>query len=441
MIMSIGWLAAIVGAFVIVNAVFVAAEFALLCAPRAAIEHRATQGDRLAQRIRAILTSAQQQDRYIATSQLGVTIASIGLGMFGEHELARSLEPHFAFLGFAGNAAAHGAAIASAVALLTFIDIVIGEMVPKNFALQYPERLARLSYWPMQVALMVTYPLVVTLHAIGSFCLAAIGVRRTHDAQDQSYTPEELQLIIEESEQGGAIRAESGRLLRELFEFGDLTAEQVMAPRVRVVGIPVGATPDTLRALLLAHRHTRYPVYDGDLDHIVGMLHVKDLLRRLIANEPISRNDVRPIPIVTATAPLDDVLAEMLRGHAHMVVVIDEHGGTAGVLSFEDLADEVVGEIDEGAQDARVLVDEAPGVVRAAGTVRLDELAQELGIDIEHDDVDSTSGLVLARLGRPPVVGDVVEYGRLRLEVTSLAGRGVREVRASIIGPPTPPLE
>jgi CBS domain containing-hemolysin-like protein len=439
--MPLGTLLLLVATFVAVNALFVAAEFALISAPRPAIEHRATEGDPLARRLHDILTSAPRQDRYIATSQLGVTMASVGLGMFGEHELAPWIVPHLAFLGATRVVTVHLVATVTAVAVLAFVHIVIGEMVPKSLALQRSEGMARVLYWPMRVILILTYPIVATLHAVGRACLAVMGVHREHDAGEESYTPEELQLIVAESEQGGAIRAEAGRLLRELFEFGDLTAEQAMVPRVRVVGIAVGATPDDVRALLLKHRHTRYPVYEHDLDHIVGMLHVKDLLRRLILSEPVSRNDVRPMPVVPATAPLDDVLAEMQRAHAHLVVVIDEHGGTAGVLSFEDLSEEVVGEIDEGFSDTPALIVEAPGVVRALGTLRLDELGEKLGVEVEHEDVDSVSGLVLARLGRPPAVGDVVEYGPLRLEVTALAGRGVGEVRASIRDRPLLPVE
>ena len=208
-----------------------------------------------------------------------------------------------------------------------------------------------------------------------------------------------------------------------------------MVPRVRVVGLPVGASPDEIRALVGSHRHTRYPVFEGDLDHIVGMLHVKDLLRRLISEESVASSDVRPIPVVPETSPLDNVLTTMERTHAHLAVVIDEHGGTAGIVSIEDLLEEVVGEIDEGVPESPPLSTTPDGSIDAAGTVRLDELGQALKVELEHEDVESVSGLVLTRLGRPPVVGDVVQYGRIRLEVTATSGHGVRTVRASLLPP------
>jgi CBS domain containing-hemolysin-like protein len=294
----------------------------------------------------------------------------------------------------------------------------------------------------MRISWFAAFPFVWTFSRIGALTLKLLGIRRSAHTEEQLHTVDELRMIVEESEEGGAIRAESGRLLGELFEFGDLTANQVMVPRVRVVGVPLGATPADLRALLVSRLYTRYPVYDGDLDHIVGVLHVKDLLRRILANEPFSASDIRPMPVVPETAPLDDVLAVMRRANANMAIVIDEHGGTAGTISLEDLAEEVVGEISEDASEVPSLLEEAPGVWRVAGTARIDEVGQKYDLELEHEDVDSVSGLVLERLGRPPVVGDVVDFEQLRFEVLSIAGRGVREARVSVIshsdeqGPP-----
>jgi CBS domain containing-hemolysin-like protein len=262
--------------------------------------------------------------------------------------------------------------------------------------------------------------------------LRLLGIRRRAATRDL-YTPEELQLIVEESEHGGALRSESGRLLHELFEFGDLTAGEAMVPRVRIAGVPVGASPAEVRRILAARGHTRYVIYDGDLDHILGMMHVKDLLRRLLANEPVSAADVRRVPVIPETASLDTVLTTMQQADAHMTVVIDEHGGTAGLVTLEDLFEEVVGEIDEGTSAARPIAPQPDGSALVAGTVRLDELGQHFELDLEHEDVDSVSGLILARLGRPPVVGDVVVYDRIQLEVTATRGRGVREARAVVL--------
>jgi CBS domain containing-hemolysin-like protein len=210
-----------------------------------------------------------------------------------------------------------------------------------------------------------------------------------------------------------------------------------MVPRVRVAGIPLTATAEQLRAIMAKYHHTRYPVYDGDLDHIVGMLHVKDLLRPILSGAALTTATLRQIPVVPETATLDAVLRTMKKTSAHMAVVIDEHGGTAGVVSLEDLFEEVVGEIDEGQPAAPPLVATDDGSALVAGTLRLDELGRHFDLDLAHEDVDSVSGLVLALLGRPPVGGDVVQYGRIRLEVTATSGRGVRQARATLL----PPIE
>jgi len=425
-------------ALLLANAVFVAAEFAVIGVSRTAVEHRANQGDAVARRVFDLLTSTVRQDRFIATAQLGISLASLGLGMYGEHTLAAWLEPRLALPSLTGFIAAHTLASILAVSALTYLHIFIGEMMPKAFALAHAEGTARNVYWPMAAMLVLFYPFVYALNAAGNASLRMMGIRRQASTSEHGYTPEELRIIVEESAEGGAMRAEAGSILAELLEFGDLTAGEAMVPRVRVAGIPVGATPDHVRAILLKHHHTRYPIYDGDLDHIAGMLHVKDLLRRILANEPISAASARPMPVVPETATLDVVLRTMQRVSAHLAVVIDEHGGTAGVVSLEDLFEEVVGEIDEGLPEAPSLVAAADGSAIVAGTLRLDELGQHFDVDLAHEDVDSVSGLILALLGRPPVVGDTVEYDRVRLEVTATTGHGVRQAHARLLPPREP---
>jgi CBS domain containing-hemolysin-like protein len=414
---------------IVLNGLFVAAEFAMIGAPKTAVEHRAGQGDRVAQRLLHVLESPQQQDQYIATAQLGITLASLALGMYGEPRVAALLEPSLAALPYGSTAVAGGLALAA----LTFAHILLGEIAPKNLALQYAQGVSRAVYWPMRVTLAVFYPFVRLMNGIANAGLRLMGIHRQENVREEFYTAEELQLVVRESEQGGAIHADAARLLRELFEFGDLRAGQAMVPRVRIVGVPLGAAPDEVRRLIASARHTRYPVFEGDLDHVLGIVHVKDLLRRLTADEPVDASDVLPMPVVPDTAPLDDVLTTIQRADSHVAVVVDEHGGTAGLISVEDLFEEVVGDIDEGPAPSAGLVPLSDGSVRVPGTLRLDELGQHFNLALEHEEVDSVSGLVLARLGRPPLVGDVVDYGRLRLEVASVSGLGVREVRAWLV--------
>jgi len=203
-----------------------------------------------------------------------------------------------------------------------------------------------------------------------------------------------------------------------------------MVPRVRLVGIPVETEIDELRQLVRTHSHTRYPVYAGDLDHIVGSVHIKALLRHFIAGRPVTARDARPVPYIPATMAMDDVLAAMRRNSAQMAVVLDEYGGTAGLVTIEDLFEEVVGEIEEGRERAPIVRD-GDGRFIVRGTVRLKDVGEKLGIPLEHPDVESVSGLVLTELGRPAAAGDVVVWNNIRVEVRTVAGLGVGDAIVS----------
>jgi magnesium and cobalt exporter, CNNM family len=423
----------IITALILLNGIFVAAEFAIVGAPRAAIDRKTQDGNRLARAVQRVLEDPQEQDRYIATAQLGITVASLGLGMYGEHVLADGLFHIFGGHGLPVWLVSHGVASTLAVAILTYFHIVVGEMVPKSLALQRAEQMVLWITPPMLWIRNALFPFVISFNALGNFVLKMVGVNRQAQNADQYYTPEELQLVVQESEDLGAIRAESGRMLQELFEFGDLTAGEAMVPRVRVVGIPLGTTPAQIRELLGRNPHTRYPVYERDLDHIIGMAHIKDLLGVLLRDEVIRRTHARPLPLVPETAPLDSVLSTMRRERTQMVIVLDEHGGTSGVVTLQDLFEEVVGEIQEGPTGPPQVYRDPTGRLRVPGTMRLDELGQEFDLDLEHEDVDSVSGLILTLLGRPPVVGDTVRYERLQFEVTRVKGHGVDECAVSLV--------
>jgi CBS domain containing-hemolysin-like protein len=401
----------------------VAAEFAIVGAPRATIDHQAAQGRRLAQRVSRILDDPRRQDRYIATTQIGITVASLGLGMYGEHVLAEWIAGWLAPYDDNPWIAAHAIASVAAIAILTYLHIVIGEMVPKALALQSAARTVLYVSPAIESLEFALKPLVIALNGIGNALLRLVGITRQLES-DRYHTPEELEFIVRESQEGGMLRGEAGAILRELFEFGDLEAGQAMVPRVRLIGIPAGTEADELRQIVRNDPHTRYPVYDGDLDHIIGSVHIKALLRHLVAGRPVTARDARPLPYVPATTPLDQVLAAMRRHRAQMAVVMDEYGGTAGLVTMEDLFEEVVGEIEEGRARAPVARD-ASGRLFVRGTVRLKDAGDALGTSLEHPDVQSVSGLVLAELGRPAAVGDAVVWNDVRIEVVSVAGLGV----------------
>ena len=423
----------IISALIILNGLFVAAEFAIVGAPKAALDARASHGDRLARLVQSVLRDPRKQDRYIATAQLGITVASLGLGMYGEHVLAGKIYSSLGGRGLPAWIVSHGFASVLAVAVLTYFHIVVGEMVPKSLALQKAETLVLWITPPMLWIKNILYPFIVALNGLGNLVLKVFGVNRQVQNAEHYYTPEELQLIVQESEELGALRAESGQVLQELFEFGDLTAGEAMVPRVRISGIPIGAPPDRIRELLSLAPHTRYPIYEGDLDHIVGMIHIKDLLRLLLHGEAIAAEHVRTVPVVPETSALDSVLGVMRAERTQMVAVIDEHGGTAGIVTLEDLFEEVVGDIEESPAARPQTYRDRQGRLRAPGTMRVDEVGQLFDLELEHEDVDSVSGLMLTLLGRPAAVGDRARYERLEFEVTAVKGHGVAEVAVTLV--------
>jgi len=422
---------------ILANGLFVAAEFAIVSAPRALLEQSAAQGDRVARLVTEIQRDPRRQDRFIATAQLGITAASLGLGMLGERAVASWIHAALAPLSGIGVwIASHTVASVLAVAVLTYLHIVLGEMVPKTLALQGADKVVR-AVTPVMLALEIAvYPLVWLLNHVGNGVLRLLGVRRA-SSPEQVPTPDDLSRIVDESHEEGLLGSEQAHVLQELLDFGRLTAREVMVPRVRVTGLPLGATPEQIKELLRHAPHTRYPVYEGSLDRVVGMVHVKDVLRRLRPDgPPLGRPWVRRVPFVPETATVDDVLETLRIWRSQLAVVMDEHGGTAGILTIEDLFEEVVGEIseDQGAR-SELFRDEA-GRLHVAGTVRLEDLGATVDLLLEREDVDSVSGLVLAELGRPPAVGDVVRFRGVRLDVVAVAGRGVGECLAEVEATP-----
>ncbi|MPZ99995.1 MAG: DUF21 domain-containing protein [Dehalococcoidia bacterium] len=426
----------IIAALILLNGLFVAAEFAIVGAPRASVRQKALRGRPIARLVDRILTDPRSQDRYIATAQLGITFATLGLGMYGEHQLAHGLEVALDASGLAETIAVHAVASVLAVAIMTYFHIVIGEMVPKSLALQRAERTATLVTPPMLAVRTLLYPLVIALNGLGNGILRVFGINRQERSAEQYHTAEELQFIVEESLERGALRPESGRVLRELFEFGDFTADDVLTPRVMVAGIPLGATPDDLRTLLRTEPHTRYPVYTDDLDDIVGVLHARDILRLLLEDRAVTEGDVRPVPFVPETARLQAVMAAMSDHGGQLAVVLDEHGGTAGVVTSDDLSEEIVGAIEPETLAERDLYVDAAGRLHVAGTTRIEEVGERLDVELEHEDVDTVSGLILMLLGRPPAIGDSVEYRGVSFQVTVVEGHGVREAVVALVPEP-----
>lgn len=420
----------IIFALVLLNGIFVAAEFALVGVNRTAVDALAAGGNARAVALRETLQNPRAQDRYIATAQLGVTFASLGLGMYGEEMVAGAIESWLLGDSLVGQVTAHAIGFWVAVGLMTYVHVVFGEMIAKSVALGNPLRVAFFT-GPITRGLgFLLRPMVVGLEWMSNTLLRLMGVDRSESGEGQMHTAEDLAHIVEHSTEGGELGGEAGRALSEMFDFHSLKADDVMVPRVAIHALQLGAGPEQIQEILREAQHTRYPVHDGDIDAIIGMVHIRDLLLLLRRWLPLQRELVRPISFVPETMELNRVLAVMRRDHTHAVIVMDEQGGTAGMLTIKNLFEEVVGTIEEGAVEVEGRQEayrDAMGRLHALGTLRVDELEEIVDVEVPEIDAETISGLVLLKLGRPAQVGDTVRHGAVRLVVVEVEGRGVKD--------------
>jgi CBS domain containing-hemolysin-like protein len=423
----------IIVALIVLNGLFVAAEFAILGVRPTRMAQLSEQGHSAARGIKAILDDPVRQDQYIATAQIGITLASLGLGMYGEATVAHWLEEPFArWLGL-GIEAAHAVAVVVALSLMTFAHVVVGEMVPKSLALQYAERTAFAISGVMGLIRRVFAPAVLLLNAIGNAVLRVFGIPVR--VERRLYAPDELELVVAESAEGGMIDSQQEQLIQNILDFGERQVDQVMTPRTQIVGLPLDLPAAELPQRMAEARRSRIVIYEGDLDHVVGMVLVKEAIARLLAHpDGVSvRELLRPMPVVPETAPIGNMLAAFKRSRTHIALVIDEYGGTAGVVTLEDLVEEVVGEVRDEFDTAELppLREVTPGVLLVRGDLLLDDLRDttDLLLPDELPDVDTVAGLVVALLGRPAHIGDTVTLPNAHARVEAVDGLAVRLVR------------
>lgn len=420
----------VISALILLNALFVAAEFAIIAAPRARIERLALGGNRLAALVHSVQADQRRQDTYVATAQVGISAASVGLGMYGEHVLADWIGAVLAGSGWLHEAATHAVAAPIAVLLLSYLHVVLGEMVPKSLALFHPVKTAVGVGYPMLWCYWMLFPAVFILNSLGNLMLAVLRIPTAPESA-HVHSPQELEIIVEESQQTGVIGEEESEIIVNLLHFSDLLVRKVMVPRTRVVGIDQNDPMSEILRTAIETRHTRYPVCSDGLDHIVGTLHVKELLKELRTHpgDPQLSRAMREAVFVPEQMSVEKLLAEFRAHRSQMAVVIDEYGGTAGMVSLEDVLEEIFGEVqDEFDQEepAVQIVDDRHAVVE--GLVRIDEFEEQFGVDLERPDVDTIGGLVLAELGRLARLGDEVEWSGVRFTVTRLDGLAVGRV-------------
>ncbi len=419
---------------ILLNGLYVAAEFAIIGVRPTQIEQKVNDGNRTAQRVFDILESRPRQDQYIATAQLGITIASLGLAMYGEPRISHFIEAYLVEWFGMSESVANGVGYFVALGLLTYLHVVLGEMVPKTLALSDASRASLFIARPMQISQTILTLPVKALNGVGNLLLKLFRIPPAH-GQSRLLAPEELELVVSESAEGGLLEEGAEEMIRNIFDFGDRTVGQVMTPRTKVQAVPLDISMDELLKLVTESRHSRFPVYDGDLDHILGILHLKDLVRQTI--KPAASFDLRLILRAAPAVPEDQLVETLLaifkQQRLHMAVVLDEFGGIAGIVTLEDLVEEVVGEVrDEFDLEKEPYVEIAPGVLEMAGDYLVDDLIEEvyIGNEATLPDVETVGGLVITQLGRPPQINDEVTYGdEVLIKVLDIDRLAVSRVR------------
>lgn len=417
---------AVILVLVFINGVFVAAEFALVGARPTRLHTLAESGSRAARWVVSLIDRPTGKDGYIAVAQLGITLASIGLGMYGEPAVANWLYGPFEDWGLSYGAS-HTVGFIVALGGITFMHVVFGEMIPKALALQAPEQVIVKVNPLMRVFSIVFKPMVNVLNAIALGLMRLLRIPEP-DHRMSLYTSAELAIVTDEAAESGALGAMQRNLIRNVFDLDERTAEELMTSRGHIEAIDLNAPPAEIAARIEASPRSRYPVVDGDLDRVVGMLHIKDYIRAEQRGTSLQvRELLRPLPSVAASATAEQVLDRFRRERTHASLVVDEFGGTLGLVTMDDIIAEVMD--DEVGEGDPSVVRHDDGTLSLDGEVTLAELRDDLGIEVDHPDVSTVAGLVLAHHDTVPPTGTSVSIPGYQLVVEETNGRKITRVR------------
>lgn len=413
---------------ILVNALYVAAEFATVSVRRSRIQQSAEEGNRLARLLLPVLEDGHRLDRYIAACQIGITISSLVLGAYGQARLAPALAPSFAALGGMQEAAAQSSAAVVVLIGLTVLQMVLGELVPKSLALQYPTRLALVTVIPMRWSLRALSWFIAILNGSGIALLRLLGLEAA--GHRHIHSPQEIEYLIAESRQGGLLAPTEHRRLRRALRLTARRVSALMVPRTRIQAVAETTQFAELVKICRESPYTRLPVYQGTIDHVVGILHVQDVAARWVAGsaDASARDLLRPFIVLHESMRAEQALARLREEKQHIAIVIDEFGGTAGLLTIADILDEIFGSMADEFKPGELRPERLPdGRVRVPGAMRVDEVEAWIGARWQGE-AHTVSGLVLERLGEIPEAGTRLLIDGLAVEVERISGRRLESI-------------
>jgi len=426
----------IVAALILVNAVYVAAEFAAVSVRRSRIQQLAADGNPLASWLLPVIESPAALDRYISACQIGITLSSLALGAYAQRTIAVWLAPLFVSWGGLQTVAAESTSAAVVLLTLTGAQVIFAELVPKLLALQYPTQTALYTLLPMIPSLWVYRPFIQWLNGTSRVVLKMLGSpSQTHR---HLHSPDEIELLIAESRDGGLLEPDEHRRLQRALRLNLRQAKQLMVPRRKISALDINTPLNEVITVVSQNPFSRLPVYRDSIDNIVGMLHTKDLVRWLVAGgstDATLASLLRPVASVHESVTADRVLRQLRERRTHQALVVDEFGGTAGLLTLEDVLSELLGDVGDEFKGADPVVEPLPdGRVRVPGGIAVDDAASALKTSWETD-ATTVGGLVTAALGHLPVPGDRVTVGEYEFEVERVANRAVESVVARRVTP------
>ena len=421
----------IIAFLLFVNGFFVAAEFALVKVRKTRLEQLCHEGVLGAKRALKLVNNT---NKMLAAAQLGVTIASIALGWVAEATIVQLILPLIKLLPILNTTlTAHMIAVPISFIVVTYFHVLLGEQLPKCLALSNPDKISLLVAAPMDIFITIFKPFVWILMASSDKLLCAFNI--TQDDASLVHSTEELDMLVDASYNEGVLNETEAEMLHNMFKFSDLMAKQVMNPRTDMICVPNDITYEELTAFALENQYTRYPVYEENIDKILGFVHVKDLYSMSMNNENFSLEKlIRPILLVPETMTLDNLIIEFKKSHGQMAVVVDEFGGTSGLITLEDVLEEIIGEVqDEFDEEDEVNIEEiAENTYLANAMMRIDELVEYFSLEdtlLEEDDVETIGGLVVKILGRIANVDDNVSYNGLTFTVVEVDGARVTKLK------------
>jgi CBS domain containing-hemolysin-like protein len=428
-VIDVGFRLVAVLALVLANGFFVAAEFALISVRKTRIDQLLAEGSRMARPVRRAL---DHPDQFIAATQLGITMASLGLGWIGEPALASMLHPLFASLpANISLATSHSLAVAIAFIIITSLHIVLGVLAPKTVALQYPEKTSLIVAKPTELFLRTFKPFIRALNGMGWAVVKMLGMKPS-SGHGLVHSEEELKMLVTASQEAGVLEEEEEQMLHRVFHLNEFTAAEMMVPRTEMPAVRADAPIGEVVDLVWRGRHTSLPVYRGELDDIVGIMLVPDLVRAL-ASFPPNFNlaaIAREALTVPETMKADELLRQMRRHRTHQAIVIDEYGGTAGIVTFERVMERIVGELGGDFGTAALPIRQLPdGSFEIDGLALVTDINERFGLHIDEETYTTIGGYMLGRLGRRPAIGDAVEVEGKTLRVEAVDGLRVSRVR------------